>query len=258
MTNELKRRIAALRGINPRLNSVTDQVTEIMRSVEKTLVEELKIGIDASELFLTELGGEKGTTLEHYLSFNRVGSAGYRIHVAILTVRDTSSETGLAGSSERLNEERVLWTSCSREMKLRAFEKLPDLLDRIIQNAEGLLRTADETAAKIKEMVGDQEPIIPPKDAPEKQTRSGRSRRRVYTIQEAALAHRQYFLELGVSEAALNSLSSEGWEEDGRGGFVSREGGGKSRCSVKFVDEDGTAEITFPDGESECVTIYEA
>jgi hypothetical protein len=264
MTNELKRRIAALRGINPRLNSVTDQVTEIMRSVEKTLVEELKIGIDASQWFLTEPTGELGVSREHHLSFDRVGSAGFRIHVSIVTVRDTSEETGTAGSRERLNEERVLWTSCSRELKLRAFEKLPELLESIIQNAESLLHTADLTATKIKEIIGDPEPITPPKDAAEKSKWFGRSRRRSYTIQEAALAYRQYFLDLGVSEAALGSmsslgsLSSDGWAEDGRGGFVSLDGGGKVRCSVKFVDEEGTAEITFPDGESECVTIEEA
>ena len=257
MTNELKKRLAALRGINPRLNSVTDQVTGIMRSVEKMLVEELKIGVDASQWFRTEKGGEKGVSLEHSLSFNRVGSAGYRIHVSIVTVRDTSEETGVPGTSERLSEERVLWTSCSREMKLRAFEKLPDLLDDIMQSAESLLRTADLTAAKIKELIGDQEPIAAPPVASEQPARSGRSWRRVFTIREAALAHRQYFLDLGVSEAALSSLSSDEWEDDGRGGFVSHDSRGKLRCSVRFVDEDGTAEVTFPDGESECVTIEE-
>jgi hypothetical protein len=257
MTNELKRRISALRGINPRLNSVTDQATEIMKAVEKTLVEELRIGIDASELFLTEPGGEKGVSVEHYLSFNRVGSAGYRINVSTVTVRDTSEESGLAGSSQRLSEERVLWTSCSREMKLRAIEKLPDLLDRIIQGAERLVGTADLTATKIREMVGDHEPITPPDVGPEKPGRSGRRGRRVYTTRQAALAHRQYFLDLGATEGALESVSFHDWVEAGRGAFVSRDGAGEFRCSVTFVDEDGTAEVTFPDGESESVTIEE-
>ena len=103
------------------------------------------------------MAASQGTSLEHYLSFNRVGSAGFRIHVAIVTVRDTSEETGKAGTQEKLNEERILWTSCNREMKLKAFEKLPDLLDSIISGAESLLQTADSTATKIRQMVGEED-----------------------------------------------------------------------------------------------------
>jgi hypothetical protein len=257
MTNELLRRISALRGINPRLNSVTDQVTEIVKSVEKTLVDELKIGIDASQWFLTEFGGEKGTTMEHYLSFNRVGSAGYRIHVAIVTMRDTSEETGTPGTQEKVNEERILWTSCSREMKLKAFEKLPDLLDSIITSAESLMQTANDAATKIKQMVAeDDEEASPTEEAPEEPWR-GRSKRRVYSIRDAVRAHRQYFLDQGMTEAALGTVSFDGWKEDGPGGFISRDSHGKVRCSILFVDEDGSAEITFPDGESDSVTIDE-
>jgi hypothetical protein len=255
MTNELLRRISALRGINPRLNSVTDQVTEIVTTVEKTLVEELKIGIDASQWFLTEFGGEPGTALEHYLSFNRVGSAGFRIHVAIVTVRDTSEETGKAGTQAKLKEERILWTSCNREMKLKAFEKLPDLLDSIISGAESLLQTADSTASKIKQMVGEEDEGPSPSEEPEEHWLKGRSRRRAYAVRDAVRAHRQYFLDQGISEAVLATVSFDGWKEDGPGGFISRDAHGKVRCSIVFVDEEGSAEITFPDGECDSVQI---
>ncbi len=264
MTSKLLKRISALRGINPRLNAVTDEVTEIITTVEKTLVDELKIGIDASQWFQTEFGGEEGNTREYYLSFNRVGAAGFRIHVAILTVRDTSEETGKAGTRETLNEERILWTSCGREIKLKAFEKLPELLDSIIAGAERLVQTADLTATKIKQMVSDEaeedlesdEPEeIEETDEPEETWRRGQSRRRVYTVKDAARAHRQYFEDQGMSETALATVTFNAWKEDGPGGFVSRDAQGKVRCAIVFVDEDGTAEITFPDGESDQVSI---
>src|SRR5262249_29726064 len=143
MTNELLRRISALRGINPRLNTVTDQVTEIVSTIEKTLVEELKIGVDASQWFFTKFSGEQGVSLEHYLAFNRVASAGFRIHVAIVTVRSRSDENAGSDAPAKLKEERILWNSCNRELKLKAFEKLPELLDAIIASAENLLQTAD-------------------------------------------------------------------------------------------------------------------
>jgi hypothetical protein len=257
MTDELLKRLSALRGINPRLNSVTDQVTEIVRSVEKTLVDELKIGIDASESFMSEPAGEPGLTREHHLAFSRVGSAGYRINVCIVTNRENPEAGGGTATSTRLNEERILWSSCSRELKLKASEKLPALLDNIIKNAEALLKTANHTAATIKEMLGgDTEPVAPPRDEPGKRSFFGRSKRRTYSVEDAMRAHRQYFLDsLGVSEAALNSLSSGGWVETGPAQFVACDRAGSELCCVVFVDDDGSAEVKFPDGEEDTVTI---
>ncbi len=307
MTHELLKRLSALREINPRLNSVTDQVAEIVRSVEKTLVEELKIGIDASEWFMNELAGESGVIRGHYLSFSRVGSTGYRINVLIATVRETPEENGQPATSKRLSEERILWQSCSRELKLKAFEKLPTLLDNIIKSAEALLQTADVTAARIKEMLGDPEPMPPPNEesakrplfgrsplldniikgaegliqtadetaakikemlgdpqqateprqAPRRRSRSSRAPRRIYSVQDAVRAHRQYFLDQGIAEAALSSLTptSNGWVEIGRGEFLCCESDGTERCCVVFVDEEGSAEVKFPDGEEDTVSI---
>ncbi len=256
MTHELLKRLSALRGINPHLNSVTDQVTEIVRSVEKTLVDELKIGIDASVWFMSEPGGEPGVTREHYLAFSRVGSAGYRINVCIVTNRQNPEPSTEAVTSTRLNEERILWSSCSRELKLKASEKLPALLDIIIKNAEALLKTANDTAATIQEMLGGEtEASPPPREEPGKRSFFGHSRRRSYSVTDAKRAHRQYFLDLGVSEAALSSLLSDGWVETGPRKFACRDHSGSERCSVAFVDDEGSAEVNFPDGESESVCV---
>jgi hypothetical protein len=255
MTSELKARLAALRGISPRLNAVTDQVSEIVKSVETTLVEDLSIGTEAKVLFHSEPGAEAGTSLQCYLAFGRVGSAGYRLHVLTFVVRETMDEKGAVTTSETLKAEQTLWPSCSRELKLRAFERLPDLLDAIVQNAEGLLQTADQTAARVREMVGESDFIAPTREAYNKKSRSGRRRRREYSIQDAIRAHRQYFFDQGISEAAMSSLTVNGWEEDGPDSFVNRDGWGKVRCSVVFEDEDGTAEVGFPDGESDSVTV---
>jgi hypothetical protein len=257
MTHELLKRLSALRGINPRLNAVTDQVTEIVRSVEKTLVEELKVGIDASECFLTESGGEPDAFRKYYLAFSRVGSAGYRINVCIVTTRETLEENGEPAATKRLGEERILWSSCSRELKLKAVEKLPDLLDNIIKGAENLLQTADETATRIKDLLGEREFAIPPKQESRRRSRFSRAPRRNYSIRDAARAHRQYFLDQGISEAALDSLACDGWVETGQGEFMCCDMAGAERCFVLFTDDDGSAEIKFPNGDEESVSIEE-
>ena len=47
MTDELKRRMARLREIAPRLNVATDQASKLVAMVEKFLVDELHIGVSA-------------------------------------------------------------------------------------------------------------------------------------------------------------------------------------------------------------------
>jgi hypothetical protein len=257
MSNELKKRIAALRGISPRLNSVTDQVSEIVRTVEKTLVEELNIGIEASVKFHTEPSAEKDVFREHSLAFSRVASAGYRINVTTRTIRDSNEQVSITSSAEPVHEEQILWPSCSREIKLRAFDKLPELLDAIIKNAEGLRETAERTAAKIREMVGEFDGFAQPRESSDRSSRSRRRRGREYSVNDGRRAHRQYLLDQGLPESALSMVTSDGWEEDGPDRFVNRDGWGKVRCTVVFEDEEGNAEITFADGESDSVTIEE-
>ena len=86
------------------------------------------------------------------LAFGRVG-ASYRIHVVDeLTIADDE-----VGRHHAISKQVTAWPSCGRETKLRAVEKLPELLDRIIQETDRLAETAGETTAKIEGMIGDPE-----------------------------------------------------------------------------------------------------
>jgi hypothetical protein len=155
MTDELKKRMARLRELAPRLNGATDQASRLVAMVEKFLVDELRIGISAeSAEFASWSTGkdEDGTvrTVYQSLAFGRVGAA-YRIHVM--------DETVLVDEDGRRHEliarQATPWPSCGRETKLRAVDKLPELLDKIIAETERLAETAGETASKIGAMIGD-------------------------------------------------------------------------------------------------------
>ncbi len=122
MIDNLKTRLAALRGVSPRINTVTNHTNEVIRLIEKTLVEDLNLAVSASVLFESEFGGEKGLTQKQSLAFGRVtGSGAYRIFVLRETGRTTSLETGSDASFEVIEEEQILWPSCGRELKLKAF-----------------------------------------------------------------------------------------------------------------------------------------
>jgi hypothetical protein len=167
MTEELKKRMARLREIAPRLNNTTDQASKLVAMVETFLAQELKIGVAAktSEFNSWDEGatddGESRRSIQT-LAFGRVG-AQYRIHVL--------NETGILDAAgcwqETTQKVETLWPSCSRETKLKAFEKLPELLDAIIANAERLAKTALETASQVEEMIGDSVETAPtPEMAP--------------------------------------------------------------------------------------------
>jgi hypothetical protein len=168
MKDELKKRMARLRELAPRLNSATDQASRLVAMVEKFLVEELHIGISAeSAEFNTWSAGNddvgNARMVSQTLAFGRIGSS-YRIHVL--------DEMGIADADGNwqglVSRQATPWPSCGRETKLRAVEMLPDLLDKIIQETERLAETAGETASKIGAMIGDpQIPAAAPEVAPQ-------------------------------------------------------------------------------------------
>ena len=154
MTDELKKRMARLRELAPRLNSATDQASRLVAMVEKFLVEELHIGISAESTefnsWSTGKDEDDNERMVHQtLAFGRVG-AGYRIHV----VEETILVDNEGRRRERIGKQATAWPSCGRETKMRAVEKLPELLDKIIQETERLAETAGETASKIGAMIG--------------------------------------------------------------------------------------------------------
>ena len=160
MTDELKRRMARLRELAPRLNAATDQASRLVTQVEKFLVDELHIGVSAQVCYEDVPNGNDddghALAIRHSLAFGRAGGT-FRIHV----LTETSDHDDGSFPRTALSTERTLWPSCSRETKLKAFEKLPMLLDKIIEEAERLARTADDTTSKVNAIIGEEDPIEP-------------------------------------------------------------------------------------------------
>src|SRR5262245_51046116 len=119
MTDELRRRMARLREIAPRLNVATDQASKLVAMVENFLADELHIGVSA-EVSYEELPAgtdveERPLRTRNSLAFGRSG-ASFRIHV----VRETVAVDDGASAQTILAQERILWPSCPRETKLKA------------------------------------------------------------------------------------------------------------------------------------------
>jgi hypothetical protein len=129
MIDVLKARLSELREITPRLDAATDRASEVVAKVERYLVYELGVEVSA-RVYLGE---------DRYLAFGPVDDE-HQIHIVV---------------EGPFQERRVEWPSCSRELKLKAFDKVPALLEKIFQEADRLAEEAETTACHLDEMLGD-------------------------------------------------------------------------------------------------------
>ena len=228
MTDELKRCMARLREIAPRLNSATDKASKLVAQVEKFLVEELHIGVSA-EVSYDELPAgtdqdNRPLKIRHSLAFGRVGGS-FRIHV----VSETVAVNGGASAEAAVAHERMPWPSCTRETRLKAFEKLPELLDKIIDAAERLAESSETTRVKVEAMIADEEPV---------EVGSGRcasvtESRGAWTRQLVDAAHRYRQCESDVVESEIDSDAWEArMEAEGREDADPREDWERARKKV--------------------------
>jgi hypothetical protein len=152
MTEEMREKLEALRASAKRLNTAANQATRLVEQVERFLTETVSIGISAqagpihTEIETTDDG--ESADRNYYLAYGRLPGDRFRIQVIAQLQR-----TDRAGDWEVLEEERILWSSCPRQLKLLAFQRLPDLLDTLCQNATKLADDADEAERKIGDLM---------------------------------------------------------------------------------------------------------
>ena len=121
------------------------------------MVHETKIGVSAaSDAFRSasrrldpaDDGCDTDEEQHDYLAFGRV-NGGYCIHVLHVTLHAAPM-----GEDRIIDSTRTVWASCDRETRLKAFERVPELLDRIIASAKEQAESAKKTAAQIQELLG--------------------------------------------------------------------------------------------------------
>lgn len=131
MTESLSTSISKLRKSTARLNQITDQASDTVRELEEFLNRECSVGIHA---FVKVKDVDNGDfTFSQWLEYRRVGQK-YRIAV-------------VWGSDIDPEEESVkAWSDCSRDEKLEAVAKLPDLIEVIAEKVNEKVESAQAAA----------------------------------------------------------------------------------------------------------------
>jgi hypothetical protein len=97
------------------------------------------------------------------VAYGRV-SGKYRIHL-----RETTSLRGDDDNWRVAETERIPWSSCSRELKLRTFALLPALLSKISEETQKLTQQTEETSKTVRDIlsaIGDPESQAKPSGLP--------------------------------------------------------------------------------------------
>jgi hypothetical protein len=139
MADDLSVAFERLRTSTSRLNALTDVAAQTIRDTEAYL-EELHVGVAAWVPVVT-VWDEKDVRdrCEISLQYIRPDEKKFRVVVEFASFTEDFHH----------GDEVKPWAECTREHKLRTFEKLPDLLVEIARKVDEQVSKAEQTVAEV-------------------------------------------------------------------------------------------------------------
>ena len=152
MTMELRKSLDELRTLSPQLNKATDDANRVVQLVEKFLNDECRIGLRSYVTIWTDKPDhEQYLGIDDFagllLGYDRCGSAGFRI--VIQRNEDKEESEG----NKYIAKDIRPWAESARGDKLKSFPGIPQLLKKIVAEAEQAIASASKTSKAIDEMM---------------------------------------------------------------------------------------------------------
>ncbi len=141
MADNLRPRLDRLQELSKTVNSRTDDVGRVVQAVEKYLTEVLHVGVPGWVTIDDEDDGN-GWERRTSLGYGRFGEK-FRIFV----------ETGTFISGGLDDHSKTLWANCPRDIKLKAYAALPELLDELVKQLEGTLEQIHANTETIESLL---------------------------------------------------------------------------------------------------------
>jgi len=154
MDQDLHDRLDSLTAVLPRLDAVMDGATDLVRAVDRFLVEELPVGpwLASRPFDSQRTVGEDGRELRltTHLACGRVDDV-YRLHVLRATL---DRPEGQESFSQVVAEERTVWHACPPEIRLQAFVLLPELLGLLAGKINEITTQTARAIETVRAMLG--------------------------------------------------------------------------------------------------------
>ena len=153
MAERLREHLARVRELTAQLNAHSDEANTVVAAVEIFLTEVCNVGVDAS-VCVDGAGDEDGTHWDRLLRYGRSYDGTYRF---FLVDRDFDNPDSRDGSP---SEKWTPWANCARDIRLSAYDRLPDLLTKLIAQLEARIAKLQASTASIETIL---EFAAPPK-----------------------------------------------------------------------------------------------
>ena len=142
MADMLRPRLDRLDELSKKLNSSTDDAGKIVQGVENYLSDILHLGTSGAVMIDSDDDPRNASFSSTHLVYGRLCSK-YRIYI--------SCTEEFHGRQEL--PEDTPWANCSRELKLQSFARLPDLLDKLIENLERAIQQVADNSELIQSLL---------------------------------------------------------------------------------------------------------
>ncbi len=141
MGRDLHQAVQHLRAATSLLNQNLDEAGATVRAVEDFLNDECNVGIPASVTVSAGTDNDSGISFGTELSYIRIGP---RFRVAVTRWNDANPEDSTIKP----------WSDCTREIKMEAIRKLPELLVEVANQLDEHLKEAQAAIATAKSVLG--------------------------------------------------------------------------------------------------------
>jgi len=144
MDREVRHGLATLQAIAPELNVAADAVTAVIRRVERILGE-MDLGVSAqTDVFERRAEDSPGDScfMEYHLAYGRLAGR-FRVYI-----NEAVIDRDAFGDDELIRINQLDWSSAPRDLRLRAFQELPALLQSIACRAKELVQGVGETGSQ--------------------------------------------------------------------------------------------------------------
>jgi hypothetical protein len=128
MTKQKSEQFERLRELTEQLNNYSDEANRAAMAIERFLSDEIRVGVRASVLIDRDDHDEDHPRWQRTLNYGRYENQ-FRLFIKLIDYEDSRPDGGPS-------EYTTLWSNAPRNVRLDAFEKLPELLARLVDRVE--------------------------------------------------------------------------------------------------------------------------
>ena len=147
VVERLREQFPRVRELSAQLNEHSDEATRVVALTETFLSETSGVGVEA-DITLESNAVSEPPTWERLLRYGRFHDGKFRVFIADRDYEERDPYND--GPSETW----TAWSNCAREVRLKAYDRLPELVERVIHALTLQTERLKESTASVESLLG--------------------------------------------------------------------------------------------------------